>query len=302
VLLALAGSFFWILISRIISGIGAGSVGTAQSYVADVTRKSQREQAYAIYGAVFGAAFIVGPAMAGFLQRRGLQFPFFFAVLLELLDIGLTLWLLPNQSRMRHRETTIRESALAAWRPLIRRVLVRQFLFVFAVVYLLADFALYLHHWLRLDTADVSWLLAITGVIGGVTMVLGVAPATRRFGDRQVAQFGLTLLFIAYVLIYFVRNLMWFFPVLVLWAIGATMVEPTLMAMLSRRAPSEERGAIMGVSDGVNSAALILAPAIGTAIVGYDARLIGMLPALAVAMAWVIGRKPIEPRAAHRLH
>ena len=67
------------------------------------------------------------------------------------------------------------------------------------------------------------------------------------------------------------------------------MAEPTLMTLLAKRAPKEERGAIMGVSDSVNSIALILAPAIGTAIVGAQARLIGVLPALAIAGAFVLG-------------
>lgn len=146
VILALAGSLFWIFISRLISGIGAGSIGTAQSYIADVTQENQRERAYALYGAVFGAAFIIGPIIAGQLQRYGLQFPFYIAAALEVSNIGLTSWLLPARTRSRRPQTSAKKSAKTAWRVPIRLVLIRQFLFIFAVVYLLADFALYLHH------------------------------------------------------------------------------------------------------------------------------------------------------------
>jgi MFS family permease len=292
-ILALAHSLFWIYISRLISGTGAGSLGAAESYIADVTDKKQRDRAYALYGAVFGSAFIVGPIAAGFLQRYGLQFPFVIAALLEVVNIGVTIWLLPWRTREKREETTLHESLKAAWNPRVRRVLLRQFLFVFAVVYLLADFALYLDHALHETVQRASWLLAGAGIIGGATIVIAVTPMTKRFGDRLVGQIGFSLLFASYALIYFVESLNWFFPVLILWAAGAAMAEPTLMAMLAKRAPESERGAIMGVSDSVNSVALILAPAIGTAIVGQEARLIGILPALAVAAAWVIGmRKP----------
>jgi MFS family permease len=121
-------------------------------------------------------------------------------------------------------------------------------------------------------------------------MLLVVTPLTRRLGNLIVGQIGFALLFVAYALIYFVKDVTWFFPVLILWAAGAAMVEPTLMTILSERAPKEERGAIMGVSDSVNNVALILAPAIGTAIMGEAPRLIGVLPALAAAGAFALGR------------
>lgn len=288
-ILALSHSLFWIYISRLISGTGAGSLGAAESYIADVTDRKQRDRAYALYGAVFGSAFIVGPIAAGFLQRYGLQFPFFIAAGLEVINIGVTVWLLPWRTRERRERTSIRESLLAAWKPGVRQVLLRQFLFVFAVVYLLADFALYLDHALHETVQRASWLLAGAGIVGGATIVIAVTPLTKRFGDRFVGQIGFALLFASYALIYFVQSLTWFFPVLILWAAGAATAEPTLMAMLAKRAPESERGAIMGVSDSVNSVALILAPAIGTAIVGEQARLIGILPAIAVAAAWILG-------------
>jgi MFS family permease len=289
VMLALAGSLFWIFISRIISGIGAGSLGAAESYIADVTEERERERAYAFYGAVFGSAFIIGPVAAGFLQRYGIQFPFYIAALLEVANILLTLWLLPARTRAHREETSIRDSLKAAWRRGVRSVLMRQFLFIFAVVYLLADFALYLDHALHESIAHASWLLAGAGVVGGATLLIVVTPLSKRIGDRLVGQIGFVLLFCSYALIYFVQSLAWFFPVLILWAAGAAMAEPTLMTLLAKRAPKEERGAIMGVSDSVNSIALILAPAIGTAIVGVQARLIGVLPALAIAGAFVLG-------------
>ncbi len=290
VVLAAAPTLFWIYISRLISGIGAGSIGAAESYIANVTSERQRNRAYAVYGAVFGSAFIVGPVAAGFLQRYGIQFPFVVAAGLELINIGLTLWLLPSRTRSKREVTSIKQSIAAAWKRGVRAVLIRQFLFIFAVVYLLADFALYLDHSLHTSIQHASWLLAGAGVIGGITMLVVVTPLTKRIGNVRVGQIGFVLLFAAYALIYFVQNLAWFFPVLVLWAAGAAMVEPALMTVLSERAPKDERGAIMGVSDSVNSIALILAPAIGTAIVGFSARLIGILPALAVAGAFALGR------------
>lgn len=290
-MLALSHSLFWIFISRIISGVGAGNMGAAQSYIADVTKPEQRDQAYALFGVVFGSAFIVGPVAAGFLEHKGLQFPFFIAAALEAVNIIFTVIYLPRLNRPEDaKQLDIKTSIKEAMQPRIRIVFGRQFLFIFAVVYFLADFALYLHHALHYDVKQVAWLLAGAGIVGGLVQGVAVAPLAKRLGDRAVGQIGFVFGFAAYALIYWVQSLGWFLPVLVLWAIGAALVEPTLMAILAKRAPKDERGAIMGVSDSANSIALIIAPAIGTAIVGQNARLIGILPALAMAGAFYLGR------------
>jgi DHA1 family tetracycline resistance protein-like MFS transporter len=300
--LALAHSYWWIFIARVISGFGAGNIGAAQSYIADITREEQREQAYAVFGGVFGSAFILGPVAAGFLAHYGLQFPFYVAALLQAMNIVFTIFFLPSMRRRQRERTSFRETLRTALKPSISLLFARQFLFIFAVVYFLADFSLYLSHALHYDVGRVAWLLASAGVVGGIVSIGVVARLAKRIGDRSVAQIGFLLSFAAYGLVYWVRDLFWFVPVLVLWAIGAALISPIITTLLSERAPKGERGAILGVSDSVNSIALIIAPSIGSAIVGANARLIGILPAIAMLAALWIGprmlRMPVQSASA----
>lgn len=291
---ALSHSLLWIFIARIVSGFGGGSLGAVQSYIADVTKEDQRDLAYSLYGAVFGVGFIVGPASAGFLMKHGIELPFFVAAGIEAFNIVFTAVLLPaKMSRLKQTKTSIAESLKAANVPGVRRVLIRQFLAIFAIVCFLANFSLYLHHVLNTAPTAVGWLLSIAGGVGGAALILVVSPLAARIGDRGVAQIGLLLSFTAYGLLGFVNALAVFCVVLVIWAVGSSMVEPTLTALLSVRAKQSERGAIMGVSDSINSLAMILGPATGSAIVGYNARLLGVLPACAALAAFAMGRLPI---------
>jgi MFS transporter, DHA1 family, tetracycline resistance protein len=288
---ALSHSLLWIFVARILSGCGGGSLGAVQSYIADVTKEDQRDTAYSLYGAVFGMAFIVGPVSAGFLMKHGIELPFFVAAALELFTIVFTAILLPSKmSRAKRSKTSISESLHAANVPGVRRVLIRQFLAIFAIVFFLANFSLYLHHVLDSAATQVGWLLSVAGGVGGAALILLVSPLAARIGDRGVAQLGLLLSFIAYGMLSFVNALAVFVVALVLWAIGSSMVEPTLTAILSVRAKQSERGAIMGMSDSINSLAMILGPATGSAIVGYNARLLGVLPAAAALTAFALGR------------
>jgi MFS family permease len=286
---ATAPTLLWIFIARIISGSGGGALGAVQSYIADVTKEEDRDLAYSLYGAVFGMAFILGPVTSGFLAHTSLAVPFFIAAGIEIVTILMTVFLLPSYMQRRSR-TSIADSLRAANVPGVRAILIRHFLAIFAIVCFLANFALYLHHVLGSPVSQVGWLLSMAGVAGGVALIFLVSPLTKRLGNSRVAQIGLLLSFAAYAALAFVRDLGIFAGVLILWAVGSSLVEPTLTALLSIRIKRSERGAIMGVGDSINSIAMILAPAAGSAIIGANAQLLGVLPACAALAAFVMGR------------
>jgi MFS family permease len=284
-----AHSLLWIFVSRIVSGCGGGALGAVQSYIADVTTEEQRDLAFSLYGAVFGMAFIVGPVTSGFLVRSGIALPFLVAAGIETVTIVMTATQLPSHIQRRSR-TSIAASLSAANVPRVRRVLVRQFLAIFAIVCFLANFALYLRHVLHSPVTQVGWLLSMAGLVGGAALIFVVSPLATTLGDRKVAQIGLFLSFLAYGLLAFVNDLWIFGVALILWAVGSALVEPTLTALLTVRAKRAERGAIMGVSDSMNSLAMILAPATGSALIGLNARWLGVVPAFAALAAFAIGR------------
>jgi MFS transporter, DHA1 family, tetracycline resistance protein len=289
---AMAPSLLWIFIARIASGCGGGSLGAVKSYIADVTKEDQRDLAYSLYGAVFGVAFIVGPVSAGFMMKQGLALPFFLAAALQALNLIFTAAFLPQLRGVKRSRISIAESLKAANVSGVRGVLVRQFFAIFAIVCFLANFALYLHHVLHSAVTQIGWLLSAAGCVGGAALIFVVSPLAARIGNRRVAQIGLLLSFVAYGMLAFVNDLAVFFIALVVWAVGSSMVEPTLTALLSVRAKPSQRGAIMGVSDSINSLAMILAPTTGSAIVGANARMLGVLPAAAALAAFIVGRLP----------
>ena len=194
---ALAPSLLWIFISRIISGSGGGALGAVQSYIADVTKEDQRDMAYSLYGAVFGAAFIVGPAASGFLIHRSLAVPFLVAAgnrgghhshhgcITSIADAAQEFdehcGVAPSGERSRRSA----RSRASLSRDLCDRLFSR-------------ELALYLHHVLDSPTSQVGSLLSAAGVVGGAALVFVVTPLARRLGDRRVAQIGLFVSFLAY--------------------------------------------------------------------------------------------------------
>ena len=287
IVLATAHSFVIIFASRIASGLGAGGLGAVQSYIADVTEEKQRDIAYSLYGAVFGIAFIVGPLISGFLAKEGYSIPFFVASALAAANIVFTATFIPSFGK-KDKPTSVEASVKAASAPGVRIVLIRQFLAILAIVCFLSNFGLFLEHVLRTDVSAIGWLLALAGGVGGAALVFVVTPLAARVGDRRVAQLGLLLSFIAYGMLWSADTMPLFCVMLIFWAVGSAMVEPTLTALLSVRAKASERGAVMGVSDSVNSLAMIVGPAAGAAIIGLNPRLLGIIPAAAALAAIVL--------------
>jgi DHA1 family tetracycline resistance protein-like MFS transporter len=290
ILLATAPSLAMLYVARGVAGIGGGGVGVTQSYIADVTDEAHRDRAYGLFGVVFGIGIVLGPVAGGFLVRFGYFAPFAVAALIEVVNIVLTLRFLPNT----HRQNADRTSVIAAARqvlelPDVRLLVARHFLFIFAVTFFFTIFALYVQRALDLGPSQASWLLAGTGIVGGIALVAGVAPLAERYGDTLVAQVGLALNGAAYLALPFARTIPAFAAVLVVWAIGASCIEPTLSALLSERAPEDRRGATMGVNDALSNAALMVAPALGGWIVDKSLALVGVVPAIAVLGAFALG-------------
>ncbi len=290
-LLAMSHVLWLAFLSRIISGCGGGSLGAAESYIADVTKPEKREQAYALYGAVFGLAFVLGPVTSGALLKNSIALPFFVAAGLEALNLVFTGFFLPNRTST-ERKTSILASLRATAARGIRNILVRQFLFIFGVVCYLSNFALYANRVLHMDPSKASYLLAIAAVVGGITLVAFVTPLSKRFGQTPLLQIGLLVSVVAYAGLALVSGEWFFLVAMVVWSIGAATSEPTITALLSERAKGDERGAIMGVSDSIRSVAMILGPTAGAALVGGNARMLCVLSAAASIAAFGLGFLP----------
>jgi MFS transporter, DHA1 family, tetracycline resistance protein len=175
-------------------------------------------------------------------------------------------------------------------RPAVRNVVARHALFIFAVTYFFTIFSLYVQRVLHGGPQLASWLVAGCGAIGGITLIAAVGPFAKRYGDEKVAQAGIALSIVAYAALGFVHQLWSFCAVLVIWSAGAACVEPTLSALLSKRAPAEERGAALGFNDAMSNLALMAAPALGGFVIDRAIELIGVVPGAALLAAFVLGR------------
>lgn len=87
IFLALAPTYFWMIVGRSISGIFGSSFTSAIAYVADLTEPKNRAANFGLIGAAFGFGFIIGPAIGGLVSSFGLRTPFYLAACLSLVNV-----------------------------------------------------------------------------------------------------------------------------------------------------------------------------------------------------------------------
>ena len=95
-LLAIAPTFGWLVVGRLIAGFFGASFSTANSYIADVSTEENRSKNFGMLGAAFGVGFIIGPLMGGLLGEIGLRVPFYVAAALTFINLLYGYFILPE--------------------------------------------------------------------------------------------------------------------------------------------------------------------------------------------------------------
>ena len=117
-----------------------------------------------------------------------------------------------------------------------------------------------------------------TGDIGlfnsvcGLTMViarLALTPvALSRLGERRTILFGMASMFASGIVYQFIAQGWEMYLMLMFLTLGSVTI-PTLIAALSREAPASDQGELQGRLMGVQSAAGVIGPPIGTALFAW---------------------------------
>src|SRR5216117_1155086 len=83
----LAGSLWLLFVSRFVQGLGGGTTGVAQAYVADTMVPSERAKALGWLSAATSAGVIIGPALGSLAARTGQAGPGLLAAGLCLINV-----------------------------------------------------------------------------------------------------------------------------------------------------------------------------------------------------------------------
>jgi multidrug resistance protein len=284
-LFAFATSLPLIIISRALAGIFAANISTAQAYIADITEAKDRAKGMGLIGAAFGIGFTLGPPIGGISTAKlGMMAPGLIAGTLCLMNLILA-WFrlkesLPPEIRARNQNQEPSKSRLAQFetlkrvirdRPLLLPV-VSTFFATFAFSNLEQVFSLLIQKRFLLETTDAAYktgmVLMWSGILGAVIQGGLIRKWVPKYGEVRLVILGFFIQGIAMILFAHSPSYEWFFISAIPLALGSGLINPTLAALVSKRATASEQGAVIGLKEGMSSLARILGPFCG--ILAFD--------------------------------
>ena len=271
-LLGLAETLALVVAAVALAGAAGGTQATAQAFIADSTPPEDRARGLGLIGAAFGLGLMAGPLLGGLLSIHSLSAPALAASALALLNAAFGLLVLPESlpEDRRSRAPLPRldpfSGILATLRmggtgPLLLAVL----LLNLAFAGLLTNFPLFSGARFGWGASENAFFFAFVGACAVATQGLLVGRMQRFLGEARLAFGGLALTALCLAVVGGSTSGWMLYPVVGALAVGAGLAIPALTALLSRRAPAEQQGRLMGGVQAVLSLALISGPLVAGA-------------------------------------
>lgn len=267
--LGLAGTLLLLVVAVALAGGAAGTVATAQAYIADSTLPEHRARGLGLIGAAFGLGLMAGPALGGLFSLYSPHAAAFAASALALSNATFGFLVLPESLPRELRTPT----PLLALNPVsqlrgvlgmgqIRVLLSVVFLLNLSFAGLLTNFPLFSNVRFGWDASANAFFFAFVGVCAVLTQGILIRWLQPVFGDALLLLGGLAIMAAALGLVALAPSGSLLYPVVGALALGAGLAIPALTSVISRRISGREQGKLMGGVQAILSLALISGPVI----------------------------------------
>jgi multidrug resistance protein len=258
VIFALAGSVPLLLASRLVQGVGGGTIGVVQAYVADVSAPAQRTKSLGWLSAVTSLGAVVGPAFGSALVGLGGQrAPGLAAAALSGL-VGLFAWRFLRESRESRgsgsHETPAGTTSRAAiarvishWREPAPRLIWIYTVAIGAFYGTVQTVPLLLEQRLGVTAGTVGYFIMYLGGMGVLVRTLMLGRLVDRLGEPRLSRIGAVLLGAGLGLTGVARDGWVLLAGFTLMPLGTGFLFPCVTGLLSQVVPRAERGVYMGV-------------------------------------------------------
>ncbi len=276
IITAFAPNLTILFLARMIDGATAGNLSLAQAYISDITKPEDRAKSFGVIGIAFGIGFLIGPAVSGILAKSSYQYPVFAAAGLSALSIIATAVLLPKAEARKNDEG--RRLSLIAWGEYVKyfrdpRLATRlwQFLcFILAFAMFTSGFPLFAERRLHFGPEQTGFVYAWAGFLGILTQGPALGRLVKKFGEKALNRVGFAAFTVGYALLGFTYTI----PMLALAATVTAfgnLIRPTLTSLITKAAPKEETGSVLGLQQSLTSVAQIVGPPVAGFLIQHGA-------------------------------
>jgi multidrug resistance protein len=254
---AYAHSVLLLLVSRLVQGLGGGTIGVVQAYVADASSDADRTKSLGWLSATTSLGAVVGPAFGSAMVAVGGQAaPGLGAAALSAL-VALFAWRFLREARADrksgvHQQPGTSELAaiklvLTRWNERASRLIWIYAIGIGAFYGTIPTIPLLLSERFGITEQTIGYVIMYLGGMGVIVRALILGRVVDWLGEARLSRLGIGLLAAGLVLAGGASS----YPVLItsltLMPLGTAFLFPCVTGVLSRVVPAGERGLYMGV-------------------------------------------------------
>ncbi|MFN4299528.1 MAG: MFS transporter [Thermaurantimonas sp.] len=277
IVFANAGSIAVLLISRLLSGLGAANLSAAQAFISDVSTPDKKAKNFGLIGAAFGLGFIVGPPLGGWLKDSfGIEWVGYTAAIFSVANFLLAYFILPESLLTKNSTSSLWQNPFGNMVKVLRQSAVNQF-FIINIIFITAfsmmqiTAAILWHEKFRLSDAEVGYTFAFIGALAVVIQGSLLGKFTARFSEKSLLATGNLLMAVGLLAMPYIP-VEWFVPLellaLALIGFGNAFINPMLSSLLSTEVSALQQGFYLGILQSSGSLARLIGPVIGGSL--YD--------------------------------
>jgi multidrug resistance protein len=270
VIFAYASTLWLLLLSRVVQGLGGGTIGVVQAYVADASDPKDRAKSLGWLSAATSFGAVVGPAIGSALIHWGRHAPgIASAVFCVLVSVFAGIYLRESreESSSSGEHGLLAETGSGAiWSVISRpKEPAQRLIWIYAIAIgafygTVPTLPLILAHRLPITEANVGFFVMYLGGMGVFVRAGILGRMIEWLGEARLTRLGLVLLAAGLALIAAVHSFGTLLVALTLMPLGTAFVFPCVTAMLSRVVPSRNRGLYMGVQHTFGGVSRVLFP------------------------------------------
>lgn len=274
IVFAFADSLVLLLLSRLVQGIGGGTIGVVQAYVADASAPQDRAKSLGWLSAATSLGAIIGPAIGSLLvQLGGRSAPGLGAAVL-CLGVAAFAWKFLQEPR-----PELDSGAHTATHPITGRAAVTgvlrhprattsRLILIYAIAIggfygTGALFPLIVAERFGITESTIGYLVMYFGGMGLLVRATILGPIVERVGEVRLSRVGLAMLALGLALLGVARTWPLLFVSITLMPLGTAFTFPCVTAMLTRAVHRRERGLYLGVQATFGGISRVAFPLLG---------------------------------------
>lgn len=260
-----------LFVGRTLDGLSGGNLPLAQAVITDVTDHSSRGKGLAFISACLGMGFIIGPPLGGWLSEGGrYEWPCRLAALFAFLNcLAVLAFLKETRTGPNPIERKRTLQGISKLRPSLQNILLASIGYFYVYSIFTGTFTLYTLNQLEMSSRETGNLLGVLAAVAATCQIVFVGKLIRSYGEPALLKVGLPGVAVCLMAWGLVQRRWEFYIVIGGMAVLASVLNVSLRSRLTKLTDPHETGRLLGYQTSIESAARVLGPLTGAALMEW---------------------------------